>query len=134
MNNLNFLDIKNNRECNKKVIKLYNEAFPKDEKIPIWLLKLLARKNKAKFYGIYDRKKFVGLLYNIYYKDIVFIFYLAINKETRGQGYGSKILELIKEKYNNHRIILCIEQVDKNSDNYKQRIKRKEFYIKNGKN
>ncbi len=35
MNNLNFLDIKNNRECNKKVIKLYNEAFPKEERIPI---------------------------------------------------------------------------------------------------
>ena len=37
MNNLIFLDIKNNKECNKKVIKLYNEAFPKEERIPIWL-------------------------------------------------------------------------------------------------
>ena len=62
MNNLNFLDIKNNRECNKKVIKLYNEAFPKDEKIPIWLLKKLARKNKAHFYGIYDKEKFIGII------------------------------------------------------------------------
>lgn len=88
MNNLNFLDIKNNRECNKKVIKLYKEAFPKEERIPIWLLKKLARKNKANFYGIYDNEKFIGLIYNIYYKDIVFIFYLAIDKETRGKGYG----------------------------------------------
>lgn len=34
MNNLDFIDIKKN----KKVTKLYNEAFPKDERIPIWLL------------------------------------------------------------------------------------------------
>lgn len=44
MINLTFLDIKNNKEYSKKVEKLYNEAFPKEERIPIWLLKLLARK------------------------------------------------------------------------------------------
>lgn len=132
MINLAFIDIKNSTECSEKVIKLYNEAFPKEERIPIWLLKLLARKNKANFYGIYDNGKFIGLIYNIYYKDIVFIFYLAIDKELRGQGYGSKVLEYIKYKYSKHRIILSIEQVNKNSSNYKQRMKRKEFYVKNG--
>lgn len=115
MINLAFIDIKNSTECSEKVIKLYNEAFPKEERIPIWLLKLLARKNKANFYGIYDNGKFIGLIYNIYYKDIVFIFYLAIDKELRGQGYGSKVLEYIKYKYSKHRIILSIEQVNKNS-------------------
>lgn len=132
MSNLNFIDIKNNKECNKEVLQLYNEAFPKDERIPICLLKILVRKNKAKFYGIYDNEKFSGLIYNIFYKDIVFIFYLAIDKETRGQGYGTKVLESIKQKYRNYRIILCIEHTDKNSNNYEQRIKRKNFYIKNG--
>ena len=131
MSNLDFIDIKNNKECGNKVIKLYNEAFPKDERIPIWLLKMLARKNKAKFYGIYDNEKFVGLVYNIFYKDIVFVFYLAIDKGTRGQGYGSKVLKSIKQKYRNYRIILCIEPVDKNSNNYEQRMKRKKFYLKN---
>ena len=128
MNNLDFIDIKKN----KKVTKLYNEAFPKDERIPIWLLKILVRKNKAKFYGIYDNEKFVGLVYNIFYKDIVFVFYLAIDKGTKEQGYGTKVLDSIKQKYKNSRIILCIEPVDENSDNYEQRVKRKKFYLKNG--
>ena len=69
--------------------------------------------------------------YNIFYKDIVFVFYLAIDKGTRGQGYGSKVLKSIKQKYRNYRIILCIEPVDKNSNNYEQRMKRKKFYLKN---
>ncbi|MGN0308556.1 MAG: anaerobic sulfite reductase subunit AsrA [Lachnospiraceae bacterium] len=133
MSNLDFIDIKDNKEYNKEeVIKLYNEAFPKDERIPIWLLKILVRKNKAKFYGIYDNEKFVGLVYNIFYKDIVFVFYLAIDKGNRGQGYGTKVLDSIKQKYKNSRIILCIEPVDENSDNYEQRVKRKNFYLKNG--
>ena len=33
MNNLTFLDIKNNKEYSKNAIKLYNEAFPEDERI-----------------------------------------------------------------------------------------------------
>lgn len=132
MFNLTFLDIKNNKKIYKKVKKLYNDAFPQNERVPISFLKLLARKDKAKFYGISDNEKFVGLVYNVYYKDIVFVFYLAIDKEQRGQGYGSKVLQVIQEKYCNHRIILNIEQIDKNSDNYEERLKRKTFYQRNG--
>ena len=94
MNNLTFKDIKNNKECNKKVIKLYNEAFPKEERIPIWLLEKLARKNKAHFYGIYDKEKFIGLIYNIYYKDILFIFYQLLPVEDFEREKGSKPVSL----------------------------------------
>lgn len=132
MSKLNFLDIKNNKQCNKKVKKLYTEAFPENERVPFSFLKLLARKNKAEFCGIYDKDTFVGLVYNIHYKDIVYVFYLATEKNLRGQGYGSKILEYIKEEYNQHRIILMVEEIDKKSDNYKERIKRKDFYYNNG--
>ncbi len=132
MSEIEFVDLKDNKQCNKDIKKLYKEAFPKEEKAPYWLLKSLAKKDNAKFYGIYDNTKFVGLIYNVYYKDIVFVFYLAIDEKLRGQGYGSKILNSIKSKYNNHRIILNIEEIDKSSNNYEQRVKRKEFYRKNG--
>ena len=132
MSELKFIDFRDNKQCNKYVKNLYKRAFPREERAPYWLLKSLARKDNAKFYGIYDEKKFVGLVYNVYYKDIVFIFYLAIEEILRGQGYGTKILDLIKNEYENYRIILNIEEIDEDSNNYKQRIKRKEFYIKNG--
>ena len=125
MMNLSFIDINCNREYNKKVEKLYNSAFPKEERIPIWLLKLLARKNKAKFYGINDDKKFIGLVYNVCYKDIILIYYFAIDEELRGQGYGSRVLEYIKQKYNKNRIVLSIEQVDENSKIINKELKGK---------
>lgn len=132
MVSLTFLDVKYNKKYKGRVEKLYYEAFPKYERAPIWILKLLAKKNKARFYSIIDNGKFVGLSYNVFYKDIVFVFYFAIDGALRGQGYGSRVLEAIKEKYSNNRIILNIEEIDKNSKNYEQRVKRKKFYQKNG--
>ena len=132
MSDLTFLEIKENKQYYKEMKKLYNEAFPKNERVPFTILKLLLRKEKAKFYGIYDENNFVGLVYNVFYKDIVYIFYLAINQELRGQGYGSKVLDSIKSKYKHSRIILMIEEIDEKSKNYKDRIKRRNFYYNNG--
>ena len=47
-------------------------------------------------------------VYNVYYKDIILIYYFAIDEELRGQGYGSRVLEYIKQKYNKNRIVLSI--------------------------
>lgn len=129
MSDLNFVDIKEN---NKNIKSLYKSAFPANERMPFWLLKRLAKKENADFYGIYDKEKFVGIIYNIYHKDIVFIFYFAINESLRGQGYGTKVLDSIKQKYDNHRIVLNIEEIDLNSSNNEQRLKRKKFYEKSG--
>lgn len=125
-------NIKNNRRCIRNIKRLYKEAFPKEEQVPFFLLKYKAMKGKANFYGIYDKNEFIGLLYTVCYKDIVFLFYLAIHSKKRGNGYGSVILEKVKHKFKNHRIILNIEEVDENNSNFEQRQKRKKFYIKNG--
>lgn len=129
MTNIKFIDIKKHK---KHIKKLYKYAFPANERVPFWLLKRLAKKENADFFGIYDKQNFIGLVYIINYKDIVFIFYLAIDENLRGQGYGTKVLSAIKEKYDNHRIVLNIEEIDSKSSNNEQRLKRKKFYQKNG--
>lgn len=129
---MNKLELVDANKYRKEIKKLYKEAFPRNERLPIFILNLLSKKEKANFYGICDEKTFVGLLYNIYFKDIVFIFYFAIDSNLRGKGYGTKVLELVKQKYKNHRIILNIEEINSKYDNNNQRIKRKKFYEKNG--
>lgn len=91
MSDLNFVDIKEN---NKNIKSLYKSAFPANERMPFWLLKKLAKKENADFYGI--------------------------------------VLDSIKQKYDNHRIVLNIEEIDLNSNNNEQRLKRKKFYEKSG--
>ena len=113
------IQLVNYEKYNKKVKKLYKEAFPINERLPIFILKILSKKRKANFYEIYDNTSFIGMLYNVYYKDIVFVLYLAIDNQFRGKGYGSKVLNLIKEKYDKNRIILNIEKINEKAQQQK---------------
>ena len=131
MKEISFINIKKNKEYSAKVKKLYKEAFLKKERMPFCLLKFLQGKGNAEFCAIHEENKFIGLIYNIFYKDIVCVYFFAIDKELRGQNYGSLVLKKLKDKYKENRIILYIQELDKNSSNYIQRQKRKEFYIKN---
>lgn len=122
------------KTCNsyKEVKKLYHTAFPADERIPFWFLMTKSKKDYVQFYSVYEKDKWVGFVYFIYYQDILYIYYLAVSEKERGAGYGSKILKKIITKHQNKRIILFIEPVDKRAKNYEERVNRKKFYEKNG--
>ena len=73
------------KESKDKVKELYFSAFPKDEQLPYWMMKLLSRKKSADFYSIYDKKNFVGLAYVATYKDTAYLFFFAIDEKQRGK-------------------------------------------------
>ena len=62
----------------------------------------------------------------------VFILFLAVNDKIRSKGYGSQIIAWLKENYPNREIFLDVEKPDENAENNKQRVKRMEFYKRNG--
>lgn len=62
--------------------------------------------------------------------DYVWVDYLAIFKKFQSKGFGSKILDSIKENFKNKKgIIFEVEKIDEKLPNT---IKRQNFYIKNG--
>lgn len=65
-------------------------------------------------------------------KPSVYLFFLAISKDQRSKGYGTKLLNFIKDEYKNYQIYIDIEKVDETSLNVAQRVMRKNFYLKNG--
>ena len=65
-------------------------------------------------------------------KKTVFIWYLAVNDKMRSCGYGSAILNDVKEKYAGCEITLNVEPLYTTADNYEQRVKRIAFYARNG--
>jgi len=115
-----------------RVKKLYYEAFPKHERFPLWFLLLRSRKKGIDFFAIFDKNIFIGFCYLVTKKDLTYVLYLAIDKAKRGEGYGSHSLNAIRSFKEKNRIFLDIESPMKSSDNYKQRLKRKKFYFKNG--
>lgn len=116
-----------------KIIKdLMLKEFPKNELLPMWLLFFLSKRKMVDFNAYYIKDEFVGISYSIVNCDMVFIFYLAVDDKSQSRGYGTQILNCIKEKYKDKEITLDIEKIDESSKNYEQRVRRLRFYQKNG--
>ena len=111
---------------------IYKEAFPKEERFPLAFFEYRAAKGKADFCTYWFGDTLVGFSYALKNETDVYVFYLAVKKEERGKGYGSEILDIIKEKYKDKVVCLDIEPVDENAENHGQRAARKLFYQKNG--
>lgn len=114
-----------------KALQLYKEAFPSAQSIPMWLLRHTLRNGKPGFDLLYHNNAWIGLLYVLEYEDIIFVQSLAISASQRSKGFGSQILDTLKHQHKGKRIVLNIEVLDKNANNYQQRAQRKVFYERN---
>ena len=73
-----------------------------------------------------------GFVYLASNSKIVFVMFLAVDKSLRSKGYGSCILQQVKNKYPNKKIIISIEPCDENASDIELRKRRKLFYMRNG--
>ena len=72
------------------ICRLMNTAFPQNEQIPMWLLKILAFRKSFNFRAFYEDEQFCGILYTAEDEKYIFVFYLAVNDRIRSKGYGTK--------------------------------------------
>ena len=127
------MEFRNAKNYKEQIINLYNEAFPKCEKLSVDFLFERAEEGKAAFYAVFDDNVFIGLVYVILMKKLVCLYYFAVIKDKRNCGYGRKILDLLRETYSDREIVLLIENTaDTAAVNYEQRIRRLHFYKANG--
>ncbi len=114
------------------VIALMKSSFPEKELVPFFLLRLFSMRKGASFLSFRDGEKFVGTAYLVEEEDNFSVFYLAVSPQMRGKGYGSMILDYVKEKGRGKNINLDVEAVDEGAENISERLKRVEFYRRNG--
>ncbi|MBO5858026.1 MAG: GNAT family N-acetyltransferase [Clostridia bacterium] len=82
------------------VYKRLVDAFPYEERRDECDEKKCFLKEQFNFCEITDDGKSVGLIVFWLFERFLFIEHIAINKEIRSKGYGSKTIELIKTRYN----------------------------------
>ncbi len=123
---------KPDREIRHEIKRIYESAFPDEEKAPFFLIMHKVKTKKAEILTAYENGEFVGFAYMVCYRDLVYLFYLAVDENKRGRGYGRKIIEAVKVRYVGKRVFLAREQIDKSAENYEQRVSRRDFYIKCG--
>ncbi|MDO4443228.1 MAG: GNAT family N-acetyltransferase [Slackia sp.] len=114
------------------VKQLYQTAFPVEQRVPFWSLRLRSGMNGLELSAYYDQDTFVGFVNLIESDDAVYIYYLAVADDLRGKGYGAQILDDLKRRHPGKTIALDIEAPDQNADNPRQRAARRSFYLRNG--
>lgn len=92
----------------------------------------MALHKNVHFQALYDDGKFCGMAYYAVGSQTVYLLYLAVNPDLRGQGYGTQILQHLQVKFPDKQLTLDIEPVTKIAKNYSQRVRRLHFYERNG--
>ena len=115
-----------------KLSALDREAFPPEEYISPEELIKMAEGDNFDFWGLFDEERFVGFMAVMLYQDLCYLFFLAIAKELRGQGYGAQALALLLTRYPHKHQVVDMEQLEPGASNESQREIRRAFYLRNG--
>ena len=79
-------------------------------------------------YSLHHHGQWCGMIYLIMGKDMVYIFYLAIDSSQRGRGLGKLAMKALLDRYPQHRVFLALEDWhDTAADNRHIRIFGREF-------
>ena len=120
------------RTC-REVKRLYLSAFPAEERYPfgrLWLLSALKSRVALRAYG--DGDAFCGFTLTVDSGKYLYISFIAVAPEVRSRGYGAQMLELLRQGYPERALLVEVEAPEETSPNCGQRVRRIDFYRKNG--
>ncbi len=124
--------VSSKRRENRPIRRLYRTSFPKKERVSFGSMVRRARKPHVDFLSFYQDNDLAGMAYLFTWEDVLYLFYLAVSPQLQNQGIGGKILDLLKDRYPERRIVLSIEPLEENAANFSQRQRRLDFYRSHG--
>lgn len=126
------LDIKKVKLSSHNVKRIYFDAFPKNERMPFFLMFVMSKLWNTQFLGFYDGDTPCGFAYFAVNRKLLFLMFLAVDESLRSNGYGSAILKAIRNRYPDKKLIVSIEPCEDTSPDIEIRKRRKAFYRRNG--
>lgn len=111
---------------------LAKEAFPPAEYLAPSELVKMAEEDGFDFLALTDHDALVGFMAVKIYREMAYLFFLAIAPAFRSKGYGSRAIETLRAAYPGKQQVVDFEMPDAAADNTEQREKRRAFYLKNG--
>ena len=111
--------------------RINNNSFEEEQTTSIDDL-FKSDKGNLDILGIYHINALVGFFSVRRYKSIAYLGYFAIAQEHRCKGFGSRALNLLKDYYKDKQIVIEIESIYVECNNMENRIRRRNFYLKNG--
>lgn len=115
-----------------QIYRLYRSAFPRCERKPFSIIVKMSRFGKTDVWRCTDHGTFVGLAITINGEQEILLDYFAMDKNLRGSGYGSAVLKALIAQYAPKTLFGEIETVFDPAEDLDMRIRRKQFYLRNG--
>ena len=92
-----------------KILDIYTEAFPKEERKPFEIICEHNRIGKAELQSVLIDGEVSGMVHTYLFDGFAMVDYFAIHKDKRNLGIGTYVIDLIREKYKGYKIYLEIE-------------------------
>lgn len=127
---LRALDINSDPAVCQRARQLYLQAFPKEERLPWWVLRLQAKRRDIDLTAWMEGGTFCGFTCGVTVEGLHFLLFFAVAEPERSRGYGSAVLKQLREKYGS--LVLNVETLEPEASNYAQRLRRLRFYQRNG--
>lgn len=116
-----------------QIKRLYRDAFPRDERMPFFLISRECRKGSAEIFAVVSNSgRFGGFAVTMRSGDIMMLSYFAISPQLRDRGIGSRVIRALMRRFKDSRFILEIEDVAEPCGDPETRQRRREFYLRNG--
>ena len=111
-----------------KILEIYTEAFPKEERKPFDIICEHNRIGKAELSAVLVDGEVGGMVHTYLFDGFAMVDYFAIHKDKRNLGIGTQIIDFIRKKYKGYKIYLEIEDASIG----KMQKRRLEFYKRCG--
>jgi hypothetical protein len=125
----------------KKAKELYLKVIPPHEKATFYVFWWKRKRKNVSFVNVYDGDKWLGFVFYSLYKDLVYVWYFAID-EGNGTiistndidesacptGYGGAVFAEIKRLHPNHRVLIPVNSENENGENIEQCARIKQYY------
>ena len=113
--------------------RLYESAFPREERIPWEDLLRLVREMPLEFAEYRDGAELLGITIVYPRPRLSWFWYFAVPEEKRGRGVGQRILSALLARYEGRSAVLDMEDpAQPDAPNAAQRRRRRDFYLRNG--
>lgn len=130
---LRYVKVDRNFRDLDKVEEIYTNSFPSSE-TPFSVSRGLemAEKMPITIIAVYDGDVLVGFYVVKEQGQYRYLNYLAVDQTIRGKGYGGRILQKLLDDSKDTIFFASIEKPIPGRDDYDTRLRRQQFYEKNG--